>query len=110
MRIVAPYPQAGCGAHHPAFALWWSMVSTDDSQTGGHMADDTTVAVLGTGIMGAAMARNILASGMEVRAWNRSPEKAEPLEEDGAEVADNPEGAARGADFLLTMLADTDAV
>jgi 3-hydroxyisobutyrate dehydrogenase len=47
---------------------------------------------------------------MEVRAWNRSREKAEPLEEDGAEVADSPADAARGADFLLTMLADADVV
>jgi 3-hydroxyisobutyrate dehydrogenase len=74
------------------------------------MADDTTVAVLGTGIMGAAMARNLLSAGMEVRAWNRSREKAEPLEKDGAEVADNPGEAVRGADFVLTMLADADAV
>ena len=44
------------------------------------MADGTKVAVLGTGIMGAAMARNLLSGGMEVRAWNRSREKAEPLE------------------------------
>jgi 3-hydroxyisobutyrate dehydrogenase len=74
------------------------------------MAEGTKVAVLGTGIMGAAMARNLLAEGMEVRAWNRSREKAEPLEEDGAEVADSPADAARGADFLLTMLADADVV
>jgi 3-hydroxyisobutyrate dehydrogenase len=74
------------------------------------MADDTTVAVLGTGIMGSAMARNLLASGLEVRTWNRSREKAEPLARYGAEVADNPGDAARGADFVLTMLADTDAV
>ena len=50
------------------------------------MAHDAKVAVLGTGIMGAAMARNLLSAGMEVRAWNRSREKAEPL----AEVAGNP--------------------
>jgi 3-hydroxyisobutyrate dehydrogenase len=74
------------------------------------MAEGTKVAVLGTGIMGAAMARNLLAEGMEVRAWNRSREKAEPLEEDGAEVADSPADAARGADFLLTMLADAEVV
>jgi 3-hydroxyisobutyrate dehydrogenase len=74
------------------------------------MADDTTVAVLGTGIMGAAMARNLLSAGMEVRTWNRSREKAEPLEKDGAEVADNPGEAVQGADFVLTMLADADAV
>ncbi len=74
------------------------------------MADDTKVAVLGTGIMGSAMARNLLSAGMDVRAWNRSREKAEPLVKDGAEVADNPADAARGADFILTMLADADAV
>jgi 3-hydroxyisobutyrate dehydrogenase len=74
------------------------------------MADDTTVAVLGTGIMGAAMARNLLAAGIKVRAWNRSREKAEPLEKGGAEVVDDPRDAARGADFVLTMLADADAV
>jgi 3-hydroxyisobutyrate dehydrogenase len=68
------------------------------------------VAVLGTGIMGYAMARNLLSDGMEVRAWNRSRAKAEPLAEDGAEVADSPADAARGADFLLTMLSDTDAI
>lgn len=67
-------------------------------------------AVLGTGIMGAAMARNLLAAGMEVRVWNRSQDKAQPLAGDGAEVADTPEEAARGADFLITMLSDADAI
>ncbi|MGI8910879.1 MAG: NAD(P)-dependent oxidoreductase [Rubrobacteraceae bacterium] len=70
------------------------------------MANGTTVAVLGTGIMGAAMARNLVSAGMEVRAWNRSREKAEPLTEDGATVADTPAEAAAGADFLVTMLPD----
>jgi 3-hydroxyisobutyrate dehydrogenase len=74
------------------------------------MAEGTKVAVLGTGIMGAAMARNLLSDGMEVRAWNRSREKAEPLAQEGAEVADNPADATRGADFLLTMLSDADVI
>jgi len=74
------------------------------------MADSTKVAVLGTGIMGAAMARNLLSEGMEVRAWNRSREKAEPLTEDGAEVAESPADAARDADILLTMLTDADVI
>ncbi len=72
--------------------------------------NNTTIAVLGTGIMGAAMARNLLAAGMEVRAWNRTREKAEPLADDGAKVADSPAEAAEGADFMLTMLADADTV
>jgi 3-hydroxyisobutyrate dehydrogenase len=72
--------------------------------------NNTAVAILGTGIMGAAMARNILAEGMEVRVWNRTREKAEPLAEDGAKVAYSPAEAAEGADFVITMLADTDTV
>ena len=56
--------------------------------------------------MGSAMARNLKKSGMEVRAWNRSRAKAEPLAADGIEVSESPAEAARGADFLVTMLAD----
>ena len=52
------------------------------------------VAVLGTGIMGFPMARNIARAGHEVRAWNRTPERAEPLAEDGIEVADDPSATA----------------
>jgi 3-hydroxyisobutyrate dehydrogenase len=74
------------------------------------MAENTTVAVLGTGIMGAGMAGNLLSAGMEVRAWNRSREKAEPLAEDGATVVDSPSEATNGATFVLTMLSDADAV
>ncbi len=69
------------------------------------MANDNAIAVLGTGIMGAAMARNLLSAGMEVRVWNRSREKAEPLADDGATVKDSPAEAAEGAGFVLTMLA-----
>ena len=72
------------------------------------MANGNTVALLGTGIMGAAMARNLVSAGMEVRAWNRTREKAEPLADDGVKVADSPAEAADGADFLLTMLPNAD--
>lgn len=74
------------------------------------MTDKATVAVLGTGIMGAAMARNLLKAGMEVRVWNRSCDKAESLAEDGARIAGSPAEAARDADFLLTMLSDASVV
>ncbi|WP_044472020.1 NAD(P)-binding domain-containing protein, partial [Streptomyces turgidiscabies] len=50
-----------------------------------------SVAVLGTGIMGAAMARNLARSGHTVRAWNRTRAKAEPLAaENGVQVSDTP--------------------
>ena len=74
------------------------------------MAIDLKVALLGTGIMGAAMARNLIGAGLEVRAWNRSAEKAQPLAGDGATVFEDPAEAARGADFLLTMLPDADVI
>src|SRR3954467_4680988 len=70
----------------------------------------TTVAVLGTGKMGAGMARQLLQHGHEVRVWNRSRDKAEPLAGDGATVTDDPAEAVRGADIILTVLFDADSV
>lgn len=69
------------------------------------------IALLGAGgMMGSAIARNLLAGGFEVNAWNRSREKAEPLGEDGATVCDTPAEAVEHAELMLTMLADADAV
>ncbi|MFV8182547.1 NAD(P)-dependent oxidoreductase [Streptomyces sp. AF1B] len=70
------------------------------------MTDQLTVSVLGTGIMGAAMARNLARAGHTVRAWNRTRAKAEPLTSDGIHVCDSPAEAVRGADAVLTMLYD----
>jgi 3-hydroxyisobutyrate dehydrogenase len=70
----------------------------------------TIVAVLGTGIMGAPMARNLLGAGFDVRVWNRSADKAQPLASDGATVCGTPAQAADGANVVITMLADIDAV
>ena len=69
-----------------------------------------TIAALGTGVMGAPMARNLARAGHDVRAWTRSPEKAQALRDDGVDVCDDPASAATGADVVLTMLADADAV
>ena len=66
------------------------------------------VALLGTGTMGAGMARNLLAAGHEVRAWNRTRERAEAIV--GASVLDTPAEACGGAEVVITMLADADAV
>jgi 3-hydroxyisobutyrate dehydrogenase len=74
------------------------------------MTDTRTVAVLGTGIMGSAIARRLLAAKFAVTVWNRTSERAEPLAEAGAELADTPADAADQADFVLTMLTDGGAV
>ncbi|MGP4029126.1 NAD(P)-dependent oxidoreductase [Actinomadura sp. 3N407] len=68
----------------------------------------TAVALLGTGIMGAAMARTLLGDGHRVTVWNRTRSRAEPLAGDGATVADSPAQAAGGAEVVITMLDDGD--
>ncbi|MDT0438386.1 MULTISPECIES: NAD(P)-dependent oxidoreductase [Streptomyces] len=70
------------------------------------MTDKLTVAVLGTGIMGAAMARNLARAGHSVRAWNRTRAKAEPLTADGVRVTGTAAEAVEGAHAVLTMLYD----
>ncbi|MGA9858631.1 MAG: NAD(P)-dependent oxidoreductase [Solirubrobacteraceae bacterium] len=75
------------------------------------MADKETIAVLGAGgTMGLAMARNLARDGYGIRAWNRSSDKAQPLTEDGATLCHTAAEAAQGADVILTMLSDSDAV
>ncbi|MEA2620481.1 MAG: 3-hydroxyisobutyrate dehydrogenase, partial [Chloroflexota bacterium] len=64
------------------------------------------VAVLGTGTMGAPIARNLLRAGLGVRVWNRTPAKAQGLAADGAVVASSPAAAAADVDVLITMLTD----
>lgn len=68
------------------------------------------VAVLGTGTLGSPMARNLAAAGHRVRAWNRSGERARPLEGHGIEICSTPGDAVRDADLVLTMLSDGPAV
>jgi 3-hydroxyisobutyrate dehydrogenase len=68
------------------------------------------VTFLGAGIMGLPMARNAAEGGIEVRAWNRTPEKAEPLREHGVDVLADPVEAIADADVVVTMLTDAGAV
>jgi 3-hydroxyisobutyrate dehydrogenase len=68
------------------------------------------VAVLGTGIMGAGMARSLLRSGLDVSVWNRSPSRAERLAVDGAHVAGTAAEAVAGVDAVVTMLWDGNSV
>ena len=69
-----------------------------------------SVAVLGTGLIGAAVARNLARKGFGVRAWNRTPEKTQPLAAEGIEISTNPADAVRDADVIITVLKDGPAV
>jgi 3-hydroxyisobutyrate dehydrogenase len=66
----------------------------------------STIAFLGTGAMGAPMARNLVRAGHAVRVWNRTPSRAAELVADGAVACPTPAEACDGADVLVTMLAD----
>jgi 3-hydroxyisobutyrate dehydrogenase len=70
----------------------------------------TAVTVLGTGIMGAGMATNLARAGLETTVWNRTPDKARPLADAGARVAEDPAEAVSDADVIVTMLFDADSV
>jgi 3-hydroxyisobutyrate dehydrogenase len=67
------------------------------------------VTVLGTGAMGAGMARSMLREGIEVAVWNRTAERSQPLAADGAEVASDPVAAVAAADVVVAMLFDAAA-
>jgi len=69
----------------------------------------TKIALLGTGIMGAGMAHNLLKAGYNVTVWNRTAEKTEPLVQAGATRADTPALAVYNADVIITIVGDDDS-
>src|SRR5678810_1185683 len=64
------------------------------------------VAFVGLGIMGHAMATNLVKAGHQVTVWNRTPGKLV----EGAGVAPTPAAAAQGAEVVWLCVSDTDAV
>ncbi len=67
------------------------------------------VTVLGLGIMGGGMARQLVQKGFDVTVWNRNAARAAPLVTAGAHLAPTPADAVRGADLVFAMLADDEA-
>ena len=70
----------------------------------------TRVAFLGTGLMGAPMAANLLKAGFALTVWNRTPAKAQPLVDRGALPAGSAADAVAQADAVVAMLSDGAAV
>jgi 3-hydroxyisobutyrate dehydrogenase len=68
------------------------------------------VAVLGTGTMGAGMARTLLRNGFGVTVWNRTRSRAAAIGSDGAVVAGTAAEAVAEADVIITMSFDEEAV
>ncbi|MGZ6243054.1 MAG: NAD(P)-binding domain-containing protein, partial [Candidatus Binataceae bacterium] len=67
------------------------------------------IAWIGTGIMGAPMARNLMRAGHRLRLHNRTAKRAVALAAEGSEVtvAADPAAAARDADLIFIMVPDT---
>ena len=80
------------------------MAETDDR------GESPLVAVLGTGIMGSAMARRLIAANLRTTVWDRSPSATSPLLEAGAQVAGSPDMAVQEAAIVITMLPTADVV
>lgn len=74
------------------------------------MSQLSKIAILGTGIMGTALAKRLLDQGLEVSVWNRTAERAEPLAALGATVASTAAEAVAGADVVLLTLFHAEAV
>jgi 2-hydroxy-3-oxopropionate reductase len=72
--------------------------------------ESETIGFIGLGVMGAPMARNLLAAGYEVVAWNRSAGPLEELAAAGARAADGPGVVAREADVVISIVKDDGAV
>jgi 3-hydroxyisobutyrate dehydrogenase-like beta-hydroxyacid dehydrogenase len=69
-----------------------------------------TLGFVGLGVMGGGMARRLLAAGHTVHGYNRTPEKARPLEELGLRVEDSPRAVAEPADVVLSMVTNAAAL
>lgn len=68
------------------------------------------IGFVGLGIMGSAMAANLLKAGYQLTVWNRSPEKCEPLVASGAKVVPTPRQVAETSDIVCAMMATPQAV
>jgi 3-hydroxyisobutyrate dehydrogenase-like beta-hydroxyacid dehydrogenase len=70
----------------------------------------STAAVIGLGGMGSRIAKRLLDTGHELVVWNRTLEKAQPLVELGAGVAESPADAVRRTEAVIVMVADPQAL
>ena len=66
--------------------------------------EKTRIGWIGTGVMGSSMCGHLIAAGYRATVYNRSPEKAKPLVEKGAKLADSPKAVAEASDVIFTIV------
>lgn len=81
-------------------------MSQDDHAAG----KSVTIAVLGIGLIGSPVARNLHRKGFKVRVWNRSSDKTQLLSGEGLEIGRDPAETVKGAHVIITILKDGPAV
>nr|WP_265655715.1 NAD(P)-dependent oxidoreductase [Verminephrobacter aporrectodeae] len=88
------------------------MVAGHPSQTAkeNDMSNQTVIAVLGTGFIGAPVARNLSAKGFKVKVWNRTPAKAQAIAGQNLQVCTSVAEAVSQASHIVTVLKDGDGV
>ncbi|MEW5318286.1 MAG: hypothetical protein WDW38_009519 [Sanguina aurantia] len=69
-----------------------------------------SVSILGIGLMGNKFARRLASQGFPVTAWNRTPEKAQALEQSSISIAGSVKAAVSGSEILLLLLSDAEAI
>lgn len=69
-----------------------------------------TVGLIGLGLMGKPMARNLLRAGFPLTVWNRTASRADEIVRAGAKLAGNPREVAAQSEFLVTVVSDPPAV
>ena len=69
-----------------------------------------TVGLIGLGLMGKPMGRNLLKAGFPLVVWNRTAARADELVSEGAKLAATPREAAAAADMLITIVSDPPAL
>jgi 3-hydroxyisobutyrate dehydrogenase len=68
------------------------------------------IGIAGTGKMGTALGKRLVATGHRLTVWNRTPERARELVDLGAALADSPQYLAGQVDAVITMLTDEPAL
>ena len=64
----------------------------------------TRIGWIGTGVMGSSMCGHLMAAGYQATVFNRTAEKAKPLVEKGAKLADSPRAVAEASDVVFTIV------
>ncbi len=71
------------------------------------MSTKPQIGFIGLGIMGAPMAGHLLKAGYPLKVYNRTRSKTQLLVDEGASLTESPADAARGSEFVITIVSDT---